>query len=204
MNPLNLSYRNALCALALLLAGCSNDSAQRQQQAREAVSASYAESAITLEIVAEPGMNAWNDIANSVTLLVIQGKDKQGLESLLANQAQLRAFFQGAGAQENILNVDRYVVMPGQRNTLHIDRVEHTRQIAIVAGYYPFPKQGQMARVAIPLSVSKVGWWDNHWQANLMPLKLSMTLGSLGIVRLSGAENLRDTADSDTVTEAKK
>ncbi len=194
MNFLTRFYRRGIVSLLLLLAGCGSDSAQRQQQAREDVAAPYAESAITVNIIAEPGMNAWNEMANSVTLLVIQGKDKPALEGLLANQGQLRALFQGSGTQENILKVDRYVVMPGQQNTLHIDRMENTRQIAVVAGYYPFPSDAQMARVAIPVSLSKSNWWSSDWQAILSPLKLNITLGSLGIVRFVGAENLRTIA----------
>ena len=176
-----------LLTLGLMLSGCSGDqtkSVSAEQQAANQVTAPFAQGGITLSINAEPGLNAWNEIANSCTVLVIQAQKASSLNKILSNPAQLKSLFNGAGAEDDIMKVDRYAAMPGQKTTLHIDRSENTRQVAIVAGYYPFPKKQHMAMVSIPVTLTSTGWWTKKWTAELSPLVLDVTLGSQSITQL--------------------
>lgn len=183
------AFRTTLILLLanMVLAGCSGTTASpalTEQQAVDQVAAPFAQGAITLNITAEPGLNAWNEIANSCTVLVIQAQKKHTLNQILSNPAQLKSLFNGAGAQDDILKVDRYAAMPGQQITLHIDRSENTRKVAIVAGYSPFPKEQHMAMVSIPVTLTGTGWWTKKWSAEMSPLTLDITLGSQSITRL--------------------
>ena len=82
------------------------------------------------------------------------------------------------------------MLMPGQQHTLHIDRAENVRQVAVAAGYYPFPGEGHITRFAVPELAHKKHWWSSAWDAELAPLQVSLTLGKSRIVRVSGADNL--------------
>ncbi|MBU9824250.1 type VI secretion lipoprotein TssJ [Rahnella sp. L151-1A] len=166
----------------MLLAGCTSDDGQSQQKAISEVAAPFASGAITLQLRAEPGLNSLNDMANSCTVLLLQAKDKPTLDKMLDNPATLKSLFAGAGSEGDVLQVDRYVMMPGQTNTLHIDRARDTRNVALVAGYYPFPVKKHMVSTEVPVDVESTGWWEPVWHAHLAPVMLSVTLGSESIV----------------------
>lgn len=178
----------AFCAA--LLSGCADHSSAptSKQQAIDQVRAPFAQGAITLAIQTDPDLNALHGIANSSTLLVIQAQQAATLSKLLSNPFALKNLFSGAGAQDDILKVDRYAAMPGQRTTLHIDRSENTRYLAVVAGYYPFPQKQHMALVRIPVTTESSGWWTPRWQAQLAPLTLTLHLGSSSMTEFTGAE----------------
>ncbi|HHR6132075.1 TPA: type VI secretion system lipoprotein TssJ [Providencia alcalifaciens] len=173
-------------AISFLLTGCAVDPSAitSPEQAISQLNAPFEEGAIRLTIQSSPDLNAFEGIANSCTLLVIQAQKKSTLNELIANTIKLKSLFSSAGAEEDILKVDRYSAMPGQTTTLHIDRSENTRYIAIVAGYYPFPKQQHMMVIAIPIGVESQGWLTSFWQAHLSPLNVSLYLGSDSVSRL--------------------
>lgn len=193
----NNIHLTLLIALFLpFLASCSIDSGKRQL-ALESIATHYAEGAVNIELTAEPGLNSWKEMANSVQVLVIQGSNKSQLDDVLKNKSELHALFNGASASDKVLKVDRYMLMPGQQHTLHIDRAETARQVAVVAGYYPFPGEGHIARFAVPELAEKKHWWSSEWQAQLALLQVSLTLGKSRITRISGADNLYSVASEN-------
>lgn len=174
-----------------LLSGCAteeNATFATKQQAIDQVAAPFAQGTITLTIQTDPDLNAVHGIANSCTLLVIQAQHANTLSKLLSNPFALKSLFSAAGAQDDILKVDRYAAMPGQHTTLHIDRSENTRYLAVVAGYYPFPQKQHMALIRIPVTTESSGWWTPRWQAQLAPVMLTLHLGSNGMTQFTGAE----------------
>lgn len=201
-----LSTALLLFIASTLLCGCAGEKTSNkvsaEQQAIDQVATPFAQGAIALNITADPGLNSWNEIANSCTLLVIQAQNASSLNKVLSNPAQLKSLFNGAGAENDILKVDRYATMPGQQITLHIDRSENTRKVAIVAGYYPFPKKQHMAMVSIPVTLTSTGWWTPKWSAQLSPLILNVRLGSQSITELtknSSPHDVQSPADSQPV-----
>lgn len=178
--------RYAALLVAALLAGCSAGG-DAKKQAVDQVTAPFAEAAITLNVKTDPDLNALNDIANSCTLLIIQAQKAATLNKLLSSPFALKGLFSGAGAQDEILKVDRYAAMPGQQITLHIDRSEDTRYVAVVAGYYPFPQKQHMALVAVPVTTTSSGWLSPSWLAKLTPLTLQLRLSRDGISQFDGA-----------------
>ncbi|WP_312414924.1 type VI secretion system lipoprotein TssJ [Pseudescherichia sp.] len=178
--------------IATLLSGCaaSSSTTTTEQQAIDRVPTPFSQGAISLDIQTDPDLNAWHNMANSCTVLVVQAQKSSTLNKLLSSPFALKGLFSAAGAQDDILKVDRYAAMPGQRTTLHIDRSENTRYIAIVAGYYPFPKKQHMALVAIPVTSESTDWWHPVWHAQLTPLALQLRLGRDAITQLQGAPQI--------------
>ena len=171
-----------LMLCVILLTGCASDHQKSREQAISEVAAPFANGAITLQLQAEPGLNSMNEMPNSCTVLLLQAKDQPTLDKILTNPATLKSLFAGAGSEGDILQVDRYVMMPGQTNTVHIDRARNTRNVALVAGYYPFPVRKHLVSMVIPVDAESTGWWEPVWQAHLAPATLSVTLGSESIV----------------------
>ncbi|WP_047608517.1 type VI secretion lipoprotein TssJ [Rahnella aquatilis] len=180
-----MRWKTGLTTLMLgvmLLTGCASDNDQGRQKAISEVAAPFANGGITLKLRAEPGLNSLNEMPNSCTVLLLQARDKPTLDKILGNPATLKSLFAGAGSEGDVLQVDRYVMMPGQTNTVHIDRARDTRNVALVAGYYPFPMKKHMVSAGVPVESESTGWWEPVWQAHLAPVTLSVTLGSESIV----------------------
>lgn len=177
-----------LVLTTLLFSGCTVDpvAISSEKQAIAQVAAPFAQGTITLEIQTAPDLNALHNIANSCTLLIIQAQKASTLNKLLSNPFALKKLFSAAGAQDDILKVDRYPAMPGQSITLHIDRSDNTRYVAIVAGYYPFPQKQHMRLVAIPVTTESNGWWNKTWSAELAPISMKLRLGSNSISQFEG------------------
>lgn len=91
--------RAGLMLAAMLLAGCVSDNDLGREQAMDEAPAPFANGAITLQLRAEPGLNAVNEMPNSCTVLLLQAKDKPALEKLLGNPATLKSLFAGAGSE---------------------------------------------------------------------------------------------------------
>ncbi|QNQ55459.1 type VI secretion lipoprotein TssJ [Serratia liquefaciens] len=182
-----MKLHGAMISLALsifMISGCAMPEKFSQEEALQAVTASYAGGAIVVQLRAEPTLNTVNGLANSCTVLLLQAKDKASLNKILSNPAALKGLFSGVGAEGTLLQVDRYTMMPGQDSTLHINRAQNTRSVALVAGYYPYPMKQHRVLVDIPVKSAKSGWWKPEWWAGLGPLNIAVTMGSDRIFRL--------------------
>lgn len=170
--------------LPFVISGCSSPSENEQRkQAIESAQAVYANGAIQLKLKAEPMLNAFNDTANSCTVVIVQSKQRAQLDKLLNNPTLLRTVFNGNGVSEGLLQIDSYTMMPGQTVALHIDRVEESRYIAVIAGYYPAPDKNHTRVYSLPLSVTQQGWFNKSWTAQYVPARIALTLGRNAIVQ---------------------
>lgn len=169
--------------ITLMLCGCSADGTvyKSKEDSIENVQTHFSQSAIILDLQTDPDLNSVRGLANSCTILLIQSDDMQTLQKLQSNLFLLKEIFNGGGVIDNILKVDRYIAMPSQQTTLHIDRSENTRYIALVAGYYPFPQKQHIILFTIPAISKNNGWLRTDWSAQLSPITLHVRLGNIGI-----------------------
>lgn len=93
------------------------------------------------------------------------------------NPVLIKQFFSGSGKADGILKVDKYIAMPGQDITLHIDRNEGAKYVGVIAGYYPFPGKQHMLLLDIPVDVVEEGWWNKSLHALLSPLSANILMG---------------------------
>ena len=175
-----------LLGSASLLSACSLNEAQRQKLLQESPPW-YAEAGIVVNVKTEPTLNAWKGLANSVLLLILQARDKHTLNTLVASEKPTRALFSGAALPPKILAIDRFTALPGQQATLHVNRVENARYVAVIAGYYPAPGAQQAAVVAVPVEIKR-SWFG--WKVAIETLRFSTLWGERALVKLEGAQNL--------------
>ncbi len=164
--------------MCTFLVGCTSkvNSEEEIEKAINNMAMPFSSNAISLHIIPSAKLNAWNDIANSSTVLILQANEKSILQNVMNNPVLIKQMFDGAGSFDGILKIDRYVAMPGQNTTLHIDRSEKSRYVSIIAGYYPFPTKQHMLLVDIPVTVTKQGWWHKKWNAVLSPLEIKILM----------------------------
>ena len=183
----------AILSLISTVSGCGSIPSVNEQrrQAVEYAPASFAGNAIKIDLTATPQLNAFDHLPNSCTVLVVQAQRREQLEGMLGNAVLLRNLFANAGGAEGVLKLDSYVMMPGQRVSLHIDRAEQTRYVALIAGYYPTPNESQIRIFSIPAKLISQGIFSKRWQASLIPLNITATLGRESIVRSSSMAGQR-------------
>lgn len=165
--------------MCIFLVGCSSgiNSEEQMKMAINNMTMPFASGAISLHIIPSAKMNAWNDIANSSVMLILQANEKGVLQNVMNDPVIIKQIFDDAGSFDGILKIDRYVAMPGQNTTLHIDRSEKARHVSIISGYYPFPAKQHMLLVDIPITITKQGWLHKKWNAVLSSLEMKILLG---------------------------
>lgn len=181
-----------IISMLFLLAGCATQN-NIKQTSNAVISAPFSASSLAIKLSAQPDLNTVNGLPNSCTVLVIQTQTLDQITQLISNAANIQMLFsdEGAGGTEkDVLQVDRYTLMPGQSTTLHLDRVINSRYVGIVAGYYPFPTQQQMLTLAIPVHRYSTGWWTPEEHAELTPLSVSLRLGSSGFIDIQSNTDL--------------
>ena len=170
--------------LPFFITACSDKySEQDKMQAINNVDASFGAGLLTFQISTDTQLNSLNELPNSCALLFLQASGKRILQDLMSNPVLIKQFFSGYGKSDGILKIDKYIAMPGQEITLHIDRSEGAKYVGVIAGYYPFPGKQHMLLLDIPVDVVEEGWWKKSLHASLSPLyeKISMGKESISI-----------------------
>lgn len=175
-----------LGALALvLLQGCAAANSamggNTVKQARAEVSWDAAKDGVLLEITAATDLNLYQNVPHTLLLTVFQMADSAAFHKLVADPQLLPRALETGQAGPAFLQLSRYVVMPGRRTLLALDRVQQGRYIGIVAGYYQLDVEGTARLFEVPLTVSSKGWFSNTYSAEPVPLAIRLQLGAQGI-----------------------
>ena len=172
----------AVMVFPFFITACSDKySEQDRVQAINNADAPFGAGLLTFQISSDTQLNSLNEISNSCALLFLQSSGKKTLLDLMNNPALIKQFFSGSGKADGILKVDKYIAMPGQEITLHIDRSEGAKYVGVIAGYYPFPGKEHMLLLDIPVDVVENGWWKKSLHASLSPLSEKISMGKESI-----------------------
>lgn len=174
-------WLTGLLALSLALQGCAGGNTSRQ--ARSEAEWRFAKDAITLHITAGADLNFASNEPHTLVLAVFQMRDAAAFRKLLTDPAALGDAFEGTPTGESFLRVTRYVITPGRRAALTLDRVENARAIGIAAGYFQFDAANAARLFEVPVVVTRKGWFAHTYEAAPGPLALRLDLGALAITR---------------------
>jgi predicted component of type VI protein secretion system len=142
----------------------------------------YAKEAILVDMVSDIDLNFYSNQPHTVVLGVVQVADAKVFVDWLAKpEAVLKTLVSGKAATE-VLNFERYVVSPGKKTALKIDRVQEAKFVGFVAGYYQFNALQAARLFKIPLNVRTSGIITTSYKAEPAVLALRLFLGSDRIV----------------------
>lgn len=144
----------------------------------------YQQNAITLEVSADQMLNEHNGDAHTLLLGIFQVAEADGFQRIAASPVQLSQALNVGLPANSALRTTRYVVHPGTRVTLSIDRAEKAKLVGIIAGYYSMDNRSAKL-FEIPLAVEKKGFFTHTYQAQPIPLVLQVTLGPMSIANIS-------------------
>ncbi|HLT98209.1 MAG TPA: type VI secretion system lipoprotein TssJ [Burkholderiaceae bacterium] len=195
--PLHQPIFAVLVSLLVLLQGCSSMNSamggNTQKEAKAEVSWPFQRNGIQLELIAANDINAFFNQPHTVVLGVLQMEDSKPFLQLLNDPKKLTAMLADGDPGKDFLHLDRYIVSPGKRDILDIDRVQDARYVAIVAGYYNFDPSGAARLFRIPLNIKSEGMVSTTYTATPANLALRLYLGRQRIVN---AQSLTFDADA--------
>jgi predicted component of type VI protein secretion system len=158
----------------------------------------YAKEAILVDMVADIDLNFYSNQPHTLVLGVVQVADAKVFVDWLAKpEAVLKTLVSGKAATE-VLKFERYVVSPGKKTALKIDRVQEAKFVGFVAGYYQFNELQAARLFKIPLNVRTSGIITTSYKAEPAVLALRLFLGSDRIVN---AESLTYDFEKKMVVE---
>lgn len=174
------------CAFAVVLAGCAAANSamggNTAKQARAEVSWGFASDALLLEIDAADELNLYQGAPHTLLLTVFQMAEDKAFRKLIADPVALARALESNQPGSDFVLTQRYIVAPGKRTLLSLDRAGEARFIGIVAGYYRLDAASTARLFEVPLAVSSKGWISSTYSAEPAPLAIRLQLGAQGLV----------------------
>lgn len=169
---------------ALLLsnvAGCSATNSllggNTRKDAVAEIAWEYAQNAVMLEIEADPKLNEYGGEAHTLVLGVYQMEDSAAFYKLVADPLMVGKTLESGKGGEGFVHFARYVVKPGQRSILSLDRAQKAKFVGIAAGYYQMA-DGKSARLfQVPLTVESDGLLSKTYKAAPALLAIRLNFG---------------------------
>lgn len=154
---------------------------------------SYASAAIKIRYKATKDLNFYNGEAHSVILKIFQLKDSSHFKDLVQSKGGLIRALQFSGqtqflgdAQSDVVSYKQFIVMPGEEKVISLDRLEGTKWIAILAGYYNLDPIKSVKIFQIPVIYKEEGLIFKTKTVSLGELFVNLILGPLGIQQIGG------------------
>lgn len=170
--------------LMMLISGCSfSPSPTEIKSAFDNATPYYDDDAIKLVVTATADLNSYHQQPNSCSLFVIQSEVRNQLDTLISDPVLLQGLFSGEQKASGILQINQYILMPGEAMSTTLPRAERAQYVAVIAGYYPSPGPDYSFVSAFPLKLIKHGWLFPDYSAEYQPQTISLKLGRLNVIQ---------------------
>lgn len=171
----------AAAALVTVLAGCSTANSlmggNTRKEAVAEIAWDFARNAILVEVEADPRLNEYGGEAHTLLLGVYQMEDSAAFYKLIADAALVGKSLESGKGGEGFVHFARYVVKPGQRSILSLDRAQKAKFVGIAAGYYQIEAARSARLFEVPLTVESEGMVSTTYKAAPALLAVRLNLG---------------------------
>jgi len=114
----------------------------------------YQKDAIVFDLVASPDLNRFNGQAHTVVLTFHALSDPNSFNQQLESSEGIGRLLEGKRFDGSDLSTRQIVIQPGEAKQLVMDRVQGTRYVGVVAGFYN--QQAQNFSRLYPIPTSKI------------------------------------------------
>lgn len=171
----------AAAALVTVLAGCSTANSlmggNTRKEAVAEIAWDFARNAILVEVEADTRLNQYGGEAHTLVLGVYQMEDSAAFYKLIADAALVGKSLESGKGGEGFVHFARYVVTPGQRSILSLDRAQKAKFVGIAAGYYQIEAARSARLFEVPLTVESEGMVSTTYKAAPALLAVRLNLG---------------------------
>ena len=167
--------------LAAMLCGCSSQPPAQDSPRKQAIAAvkwDYEKDAISIEINADEQLNQFENEAHTLLLGVYQMADPAAFYKLSADSTAMSTSLENGTAGDGFINLTRFVVTPGGKAIVTLDRAQKAKYVGLIAGYFEIDAPRAARLFEIPLSVDSKGLFTTTYSAAPAKLALRLKLGS--------------------------
>ena len=142
----------------------------------------YEPEAIRLQIQADANLNLHEGKAHTLMICLYQLKRKTGFNYLAEEMDGRYKLLECQPFDNTVSNAKRLIIHPGDNLNLLMDRLEGTRHLAIVAGYYLLQKKRMVRMVDVPVITEKEGFMGSRTVSRIGKLNLKAIFGDQQII----------------------
>jgi type VI secretion system VasD/TssJ family lipoprotein len=164
----------ALSALFLML-GCSSTDPKKVALAE--MKWNLAPRDVQISFRASRELNLHDGSPHTILLAVVQSADANSFLAQLASPASIGHLLETGQTGAPTLTFNRFVVSPGQSDTLSLDRAQNAQYVGIVAGYYNLTPPNVSRLFVVPVVMETHGWISKSYTASPQPLVVNLALG---------------------------
>ena len=175
----------AAMTIAAMAAGCSSQQPAPDSPRKQAIAAvkwDYEKDAINIEINADDQLNEFENEAHTLLLGVYQMSDPAPFYKFTADSSAMSASLENGTAGDGMINLTRFVVTPGAKAIVDLDRAQKAKYVGLVAGYFQIEAPRAARLFEIPLTVDSKGLFTTTYSAAPATLALRLKLGPDGFV----------------------
>lgn len=181
----------AATAAIAALAGCAATNAamggNTSQAAQAGAAWDYGPDGVILDLVADPALNMYAGQSHTVLLGVYQLPDAAPFRQKMTDPAAAAQTLDSGTPDADVISLARYVIVPGKRAIIKLDRAQNAKYVGISVGY--FRADARTMRVfKVPLAVDKKGWVSSTYKAAPAVLMLQLRLGVDGIIEAKAVD----------------
>jgi type VI secretion system VasD/TssJ family lipoprotein len=163
-------YLSSLMVSLMLLCSCAHQPPPLPQWR-------YAREAIHLKLHADANLNLHEGKPHTLMICVYQLRRKTSFNALTDELDGRYKLLECQPFDTTVANTKRLIIHPGDNLNLLMDRLEGTRYLAIVAGYYLLQKKRIIRMVDFPVITEKQGFMGNKTTTRVGKLNLTVIFG---------------------------
>jgi type VI secretion system VasD/TssJ family lipoprotein len=137
----------------------------------------FAPGGIKISYTADKKLNAIGDKPHALLMAVYQLTDPNAFNKLARYREGLRKLLEGQDVDPTVTAVRKVFVGPGESYTINLDRMEKTKWIGVVAGYYSLDPGKVSKSFEIPYKVETHGVFTRKKEATVPTFELHLVLG---------------------------
>lgn len=142
----------------------------------------YEKEAITVSLTATADLNRFNNQPHTVVVVFYQLSDPNIFNQMLESADGVGRLLEGKSFDASVLSRRTIVVQPSDVKELRLDRVEGTRYLGVIAGFYEQQPEGFYRLFPVPTRKTH-SLFGAEKDCFAEPLAVKLTLGSDGFVR---------------------
>jgi len=112
----------------------------------------YEKEAITLNLKSDPQLNLYRNSPHTLMVCLYQFRDPNMYNQLMDERDGLQKLLECNRFDASVTSAKSFVMSPNKQKTEKIDRVEGTKYVVLVAGYYNLVKENVTYFLPVPVS----------------------------------------------------
>ena len=144
----------------------------------------YEKDAIQIHVKAHPQLNFTEGMPHTLAICLYQLRDPNVFNQLAGDTDGIYKLLGCSLFDASVTSSERLIINPGQDSTFLLDRLEGSKYVGILAGYYLIQRERILRLLEIPIIIEKKGWIKRTKISKPGPFNIELVLGPRQIQKL--------------------